>query len=87
MLYLNLGLASLTLVAWLVVRVVHRMRPRWLSSVLPGMRWKFFFACLGLAVVALVASLIVGVCSCPTTPTALRHRPVPDRVSCSPRRS
>ena len=36
MLYLNLGLASLTLVAWLVVRVVHRLRPRWLSSVLPG---------------------------------------------------
>lgn len=61
MLYLNLSLASLVLVAWLVVRVVHRLRPRWLSSVLPGMRWKFFFACLGLAVIALVASLIVGV--------------------------
>jgi membrane protease YdiL (CAAX protease family) len=60
MLYLNLSLASLTLVAWLVVRVVHRLRPRWLSSVLPGMRWKFFFACLGLGVIALVASLIVG---------------------------
>ena len=37
MLYLNLWLASLTLVAWFVVRVVHRLRPRWLSSVLPGM--------------------------------------------------
>ncbi len=60
MLYLNLSLASLTLVAWLVVRLVHRLRPRWLSSVLPGMRWKFFFACSGLAVVALIASLIVG---------------------------
>jgi uncharacterized protein len=60
MLYINLGLASLTLVAWLVMRVVHRLRPRWLSSVLPGFRWKFFFACVGLAVVALVASLIVG---------------------------
>ena len=57
MLYLNLTLASLTLVAMLViVRVVHRLRPRWLSSVLPGMRWKFFFACLGLSVVALVVS-------------------------------
>jgi membrane protease YdiL (CAAX protease family) len=60
MLYLNLSLASLVLVAWLVVRVVHRLRPRWLSSVLPGMRWKFFFACVGLAVVALGASLVVG---------------------------
>ena len=49
MLYVNLGLASLILVTWFVVRVVHGMRPRWLASVLPGMRWKFFFACLGLA--------------------------------------
>jgi len=39
---------------------VHRLRPRWLSSVLPGMRWKFFFACSGLAVVALLTSLVVG---------------------------
>jgi membrane protease YdiL (CAAX protease family) len=61
MLYLNLSLASLVLVAWLVIRVVHRLRPRWLASVRPGIRWKFFFACLGLAVIALVASLIVGV--------------------------
>jgi membrane protease YdiL (CAAX protease family) len=60
MLYVNLGLASLVLVAWLVMRVVHRLRPRWLSSVLPGMRWKFFFACLGLSVVALFVALVVG---------------------------
>ncbi len=60
MLYINLGLASLTLIAWFVERVVHRLRPRWLSSVLPGFRWKFFFVCSGLAVVALIASLIVG---------------------------
>jgi uncharacterized protein len=61
MLYLNLTLASLTLVAFMIVRFVHRMRPRWLSSVQPGIRWKFFFACVGLSVVALIASLIVGV--------------------------
>ncbi len=60
MLYLNLGLASLTLVAWLVVRVVHGMRPRWLASVRPGLRWRFFLACLGIAVVAMGASLVVG---------------------------
>jgi membrane protease YdiL (CAAX protease family) len=60
MLYINLGLASLTLIAFFVERVVHRLRPRWLSSVLPGFRWKFFFVCAGLAVVALIASLIVG---------------------------
>ncbi len=60
MLYLNLTLAALTLLAMGIVRFVHRLRPRWLASVLPGMRWKFFFACLGLAVVALIASLVVG---------------------------
>ena len=60
MLYLNLALASLTLVCMAIVRLVHRMRPRWLSSVLPGMRWKFFFVCFGLAVVALIASITVG---------------------------
>ena len=60
MLYLNLGLASLTLIAWFVVRVVHGLRPRWLSSVQPGFRWRFFFACTGLALVALIVSLLVG---------------------------
>lgn len=57
---LNLGLGSLILVTWLVVRVVHGMRPRWLTSVVPRMRWKFFFVCLGLAAVALLAQIIVG---------------------------
>ncbi|HSK34377.1 MAG TPA: type II CAAX endopeptidase family protein [Propionicimonas sp.] len=60
MLYLNLSLASLTLVCMGIVRFIHRLRPRWLSSVLPGMRWKFFFACFGLAIVALVVSLTVS---------------------------
>ncbi len=60
MLYLNLTLASLTLIAIAIVRFVHRLRPRWLSSVMPGMRWRFFFACVGLAVVALVTSVVVG---------------------------
>ena len=60
MLYVNLGLASLTLIAWFVVRVVHGLRPRWLASVRPGMRWKFFFACFGLSFIALGASLVVG---------------------------
>jgi membrane protease YdiL (CAAX protease family) len=60
MLYLNLTLASLTLVAMGLMRFVHRLRPRWLASVLPGMRWKFFFVCLGLSVVALVVSILVS---------------------------
>lgn len=59
MLYLNLTLASLTVLAMLIVRRVHGLSPRWLASVLPGMRWKFFFACLGLGVIALAVSQAV----------------------------
>lgn len=60
MLYLNLSLASAILVTWAIMRWVHQLRPRWLTSVRPGLRWKFFFACFGLAVVALVAQVVVG---------------------------
>ncbi|MGN6250852.1 MAG: lysostaphin resistance A-like protein [Marmoricola sp.] len=60
MLYLNLTLAGMTLVTWGLVRFLHRLRPRWLMSVRPGIRWRFFGACLGLSVVALVAQLVVG---------------------------
>jgi membrane protease YdiL (CAAX protease family) len=58
--YLNLVLGSMILLTWFIMRVVHRMRPRWLASVVPKMRWTFFLACLGLAVVALVAQVVVG---------------------------
>src|SRR4051794_25091414 len=57
---LNLGLASLVLVTWFCIRVLHGMRPRWLTSVMPRMRWRFFAACLGLAVIALIAQVVVG---------------------------
>jgi membrane protease YdiL (CAAX protease family) len=60
LLYLNLVLGSMILVTWFSIRVIHRMRPRWLASVRPRLRWRFLFACLGLAVVALVAQLAVG---------------------------
>jgi membrane protease YdiL (CAAX protease family) len=57
---LNLGIGSMIFVTWFILRVVHRMRPRWLASVVPKMRWKLFAVCLGLSAVALVASLLVG---------------------------
>lgn len=60
LLYLNLTLGSAILVTWFVMRVVHRMRPRWLTSVVPKMRWKFFFVCIGLSVIALIAQVIVS---------------------------
>lgn len=60
MLYLNLTIASLIPLTWVVVRWLHRLRPRWLMSVRPGIRWRFFVACLGLSVVAIIAQLIVA---------------------------
>jgi hypothetical protein len=60
LLYLNLTLGSIILVTWAINRVVHRLRPRWLSSVVPKLRWKFLWVCMGLSVVALVAQVVVG---------------------------
>jgi len=60
MLYLNVSLGGAILVTWLAIRVMHGMRPRWLASVMPRLRWNFLFVCLGLSLVALAASLLVG---------------------------
>jgi membrane protease YdiL (CAAX protease family) len=70
MLYLNLSLAAMVPLTWAIVRVVHRMRPRWLMSVKPGIRWTFFWACFGLAPVAMIAQVIVGALL-PTDPNDL----------------
>jgi uncharacterized protein len=56
----NLALGSLIPATWFLIRYVHRMRPRWLASVLPRMRWTFLFACLGLAVIALFVQIFVA---------------------------
>jgi membrane protease YdiL (CAAX protease family) len=60
LLYLNLVLGSMTLVCWGIVRVVHRMRPRWLMSVRPKIRWRLFWACVPAAVVALGLQLALA---------------------------
>jgi membrane protease YdiL (CAAX protease family) len=70
MLYLNLSLAAMVPVTWGIVRVVHRLRPRWLMSVRPGIRWRFFWVCVGLAPVAMFAQLVVGALL-PTDPNDL----------------
>ena len=58
--YLNVTLALMIPLTWVVTRVVHGLMPRWLASVQPRIRWRFLLACLGVAVVALVATLLVG---------------------------
>ena len=60
LLYLNLTLGSAILVTWAVMRWVHRMRPRWLTSVVPKMRWKLFFIFVGISAVALMAQIAVS---------------------------
>jgi len=60
LLLLNLSLGAMILLSWLTIRVVHRMRPRWLASVGPKIRWRFLWACVGVSVVALAAQLGVS---------------------------
>ncbi|HLN79059.1 MAG TPA: CPBP family intramembrane glutamic endopeptidase [Nocardioidaceae bacterium] len=61
LLYLNLSLGASILVCWGVMRYVHRMRPRWLTSVVPKMRWKLFFICVGVSVIALIAQIVAQI--------------------------
>jgi len=58
--YVNLALASLIPVAMLMTKTLHGLAPRWLASVAPRIRWRFLLACLGVAVVALVATIVVS---------------------------
>lgn len=60
LLYLNLSIAGAIPIVFLVVRFLHGMRPRWLGSVVPGLRWNLLLAFLGVAAVALAASVAVG---------------------------
>lgn len=58
--FLNLSLAAAIPVAMVVTRVAHALRPGWLASVAGRFRWRWFLVCLGLAVLALVATLVVS---------------------------
>jgi hypothetical protein len=59
--YINLALAGLVVVAFLAVFALHGLKPGWLTSVRPRMRWLYFLACLGLSVVALMATVLVSI--------------------------
>lgn len=58
--YLNVVLAMAIPVTFVVTRCLHGLRPGWLTSVAPRMRWRFFGTCLGLAVIALLVTVLVG---------------------------
>jgi membrane protease YdiL (CAAX protease family) len=58
--FLNLVLASAIPAAMLLTWLLHGLKPRWVTSVLPRMRWMYLLACIGLSVVALIATVIVS---------------------------
>jgi len=60
MLAVNLGLAALIPIAWALMALIHQMRPRWLSSVQPGIRWRYLLACLAIAAVVLNGVMLLS---------------------------
>lgn len=58
--YVNLTLAAAIPISWFLTRVFHALKPRWLASVLPRIRWGYFAVCLGISVLALAATVAVG---------------------------
>lgn len=60
----NLGIFCLIPIVFGIMMLVHGVRPRWLGSVRPRLRWKFVGISLGIAVVALGAvqalSIVLG---------------------------
>ncbi|MFT4288351.1 lysostaphin resistance A-like protein [Nocardioides sp.] len=60
--FLNLTLAAMIPVTMLVTFLCHGwLKPGWIASVAGRIRWRWLAVCLGLAVVALVATLVVSV--------------------------
>lgn len=58
--YLNLTLATAIPITWIVVRTLHGRKPRWLASVQPRIRWRYFAVCVGLSIVALLLTIVVS---------------------------
>ena len=60
LLAVNLGWALSIPAVWLVQRVLHGLRPGWLASILPRIRWRWFAVCMGLSLVALISTIVVS---------------------------
>ncbi|NYG56435.1 CPBP family glutamic-type intramembrane protease [Nocardioides perillae] len=58
--YLLTSLALFIPLTWALTRWLHGLRPRWTTSVAPRMRWGYFAVCLGLALVALLVTVVMG---------------------------
>jgi uncharacterized protein len=60
MLGANLGIATLIPISWGLMAVMHRVKPRWLSSVQPRIRWRYLLICLAVAAVVLNGVLFLS---------------------------
>ena len=58
--FLNVALATFIPLAMVGERLLHGIRPRWLASVMPRLRWRYLLACLAISIVALIATIVVG---------------------------
>lgn len=68
MVAVHLGIASLTLVSMGAVALLHRVSPRWLASVQPGVRWRYLGLAMGIAVVVLNGALWLSRLDVPWAP-------------------
>ena len=55
----NLGIATLIPICWVLMAIVHQVRPRWLSSVQPRLRWRYLLICAAAAFVVLNAVTLI----------------------------
>ena len=46
-------------ICWVLMVIVHQVRPRWLSSVQPRLRWRYLLICAGVALVVLNAVTLI----------------------------
>ena len=60
MLGANLGIISLIGISLALLAVLHKVRPRWLFSVQPGIRWRYLLVCLVVALVSLNGVLLLS---------------------------
>lgn len=60
MLGAHLGLAALVPISFLLMAMIHRVRPRWLGSVQPGLRRRYLLWSLAVAAVTFTLVLLVG---------------------------
>ena len=69
MLGTNLGIAMLIPIACVLLWMLHRVHPRWLLSVGPGVRWRYLLVCLGIALVSLNGVLLLSLLAVRDRPT------------------